>query len=287
MTDIFVPAPETVTPEPITTQTPVTDPAAPAETVQKSAEQEVVSPQAETPAGTEDQQQPDQTEKPEPEKKPTDAEAARKARNQERWQRMKQQAADAERRERILLSEIERLQKQGQPDYSKLTDPDEILAEKTAQRLRSSQIEDKQASAREESRERERAMGEAWNAIKDEMRVKAPDFDQVVTDRTPVHARAAPFIVESEKGGEIVYWLGKNPDAARDLYSKFETAPAQAFIELGRIEAKISAPVAKQISTAPKPAPVLQGGVNPPGFDINKASVADTAAMLKKAGLIR
>ena len=284
MTDMYVPAPEAVTPEPMTVASTI--PAAPAETVAKpSAETaETVTPQAETPAGTEDQQQaaPDQ----ELEKKPSEAEINRKQRNQERWQRMKQETADSRRREQFYLGEIERLKSQ-KPDYSQITDPDDLLAEKTADKIRNSTVQDHEARANQERAVRDRAVGEAWNAIKDDMRAKMPDFDQFVNDQTPIHERAAPFIVESEKAGEIAYWLGKNPDAARDLFEKFQTAPAQALVELGRIEARLSAPSPKTVSTAPKPAPILSGGVSPLGFDVHKASVADTASMLRKAGLIR
>lgn len=253
---------------------------APAETVQ-SAEQTSVSPQADEPAGT-DEQQPKDPPKPEP----TAAEAARKQRNKERWEAMKQRTADAERRERFYLSEIERLQRQ-QPDYSKMTDPDDVLAEKTADRLRRSQIEDHRGRAQAEAETRQAAIGEAWAAITDEMRSRLPDFDQVVTPSTPIHERMADFLVNSEKGGEIAYWLGKNTEAARDLFAKFEHAPAQAFIELGRIESRLSAPAPKQVSTAPKPAPVLGGSGSPPAFDISKASVDDVAGQLRKLGLIR
>lgn len=264
--------------------TPTTETtAAPAETTQ-SADVTSVSPQAETPAGSPEQQP---VKEGVPEKEPSPAEAARKQRNQERWQRMKQETNDARRREQFYLSEIERLKGQS-PDYSKITDPDEVLAHKTADVIRRGQIEDHTQRAQAEAETRGRAVQEAWGAIAEDMRAKVPDFDQVVmAPSTSVHQRAVPFIVESEKGGEIAYWLGKNPDAARELYAKFETAPAQAFIELGRIEARLSAPQAKQVSTAPKPAPALNGGANPLQFDVHKASVADVAAQLRKAGIIR
>lgn len=270
------PAPGAASPE--TTTTSVT----PAETA-PSAEQ--VSPLAETPAGLEQQQE---AAKPEgdAEKKPTPAEEARKQRNRERWNNMRQERDNFQRRENFHLTEIERLQRQV-ADLSQITDPDEKLAEMTAQRLRSSQIEDHKSQGRAAQEERARATLEAWNSIADDMRQKFPDFDQAFTQNTPVHQRAVPFLVDSEKGGDIAYWLGKNPEAAADLYRKFESAPAQAFVELGRIEAKLSAPTPKHVSTAPKPAPVLNGGVSPLAFDINRASVEDVAAQLRKSGFIR
>ena len=168
-----------------------------------------------------------------------------------------------------------------------ITDPDEILAEKTAAKLTEQQRAIHERRVEEATRAQERAIFDAWDGIKADMRERVPDFDQVVTDRTPVHQRAAPFIVESEKGGEIVYYLGKNPEVARDLFQKFETAPAQALIELGRIEAKLSVPPPNKVSTAPKPAPIISGGLNPLAFDASRASVDDMAEHLRKAGVIR
>jgi hypothetical protein len=280
MSDVATSAPTAGMSESVTNPVITSTPAAPAETV-ATPSAETSTPQAETPAGPEGQEQ---QAKPEDPTKPT-AEDARKARNKERWERMKQDANDSRRREQFYLSEIERLKKPA--DFSKITDPDELLAAKTAQHFRQSQVEDHTVRAQAEQANSQRAIQEGWAAIQEDMRAKAPDFDQVVNDRTPIHKHAAPFIVESEKGGEIAYWLGKNPDAARDLYQKFETAPAQAYIELGRIEARLSAAPPKQVSTAPKPAPVLNGGVSPLGFDIHRASVSDTAAQLKKLGVIR
>jgi hypothetical protein len=274
MTDT-TPAPAAATPE--TTAT-----AAPAETVQ-SAEQVKVPQQASEPAGKDEQQA-----NPESEKEQADAKEKRKAYSQERWRAKNKEIADSRRREQFLLGEVERLtRQQQQTDYSKITDPDEVLAAKTANHFRQTQVDEHKSRLQHEAQQRQTAVRDAWTAMADDMRTKAPDFDQVFNQNIPVHQHAVPFIVESEKGGEIAYWLGKNPDVARDLYSKFETAPAQALIELGRIEARLSAPPPKQISTAPKPAPVLSGGVNPVVFDAHTASVADVAAHLKKAGVIR
>jgi hypothetical protein len=95
------------------------------------------------------------------------------------------------------------------------------------------------------------------------------------------------MIVESEHGGDIAYYLGRNPDVARDLYRKFNVNPAQALIELGRIEARVTAAPAKKTSTAPNPPPILAGGSNPLAFDADRASTEDVADRLRKSGLIR
>lgn len=256
---------------------------APAVTEQTTSA-ESTTPQTETPAGT-DEQQKAAAEQP-PEKEPT-AEDRRRERNRERWRQMRQTQDDALRRAAAAEAELNRIRTGQQPDFSQYTDPEEKLAARTAHMLRQNMAGDHESQAKAAREDAQRAMYEAWNVAKDEARSRMPDFDQVVTDRTPIHQRAAPFIVESEKGAEIAYWLGKNPDAARDLYGKFDSNPAQALVELGRIEARLSAPPPKPVSTAPKPAPTLNGGVSPMAFDPHTASIDDVAAQLRKAGIIR
>lgn len=220
------------------------------------------------------------------EKELTPAELARKERNKQRWQQMKQERQDALQRAAWAEAELAKV-RNTKIDYSQIQDPDEALALRTAQRVREMGAEDQEARVAMERQRAEQAMYDAWSSIKEDAKDRMPDFDQVVTDNTPIHRFAAPFLVESEKGGEIAYYLGKNPDVARDLYRKFDIAPAQALIDLGRIEARVSSSVPKQTTKAPKPAPTLQGMASPPGFDQATASVSDIAAELKRVGVIR
>jgi len=266
-------------PSPVTTETVPSSPAPSAEKTETAGQ--LVSPQAsETEPAGQEQQPPDlKTSEPE---EPTEGQKRRKERNQQRWREMKAAASEVERlrAERALYAPR-------QVDYTAISDPDEVLAEKTAAKLTEQQraIHDQRIEVA--TKAQERALFDAWDGIKADMRERVPDFDQVVNDRTPIHQRAAPFIVESEKGGDIAYFLGKHPDVARDLFQKFETAPAQALIELGRIEARLSAAPPKAATQAPRPAPVLSGGANPLAFDQKTAGVADIQAQLKKAGVIR
>lgn len=270
-------------------------PAAPQVTTQK-AEQSAETPQAEKPAGTEQEQQtasgddaPSQdTEDPD---KPKTWKEKRQERNKQRWQEYKAAKEVIPARLQLLERELAQLKSAPPPDLSQITDPGEEIAERAAWKIRQQSAQDKSAAIDSERQavafEQQQKMLAAWDEARADARERIPDFDQVVNDRTPIHQRAAPFIVESEKGAEIAYWLGKNPQAAQALYSQFETAPARALVELGRIEARVSAPAAKTVSTAPKPAPILNGGVNPLGFDVGKASVNDVAEQLRKAGIIR
>ena len=273
MTDITIPAP--VAESPVTTPIP----AGAADNAPKSAGDDDTIPRVEKPAG-ETEQDASGAEKPEAKEELTQGELKRRERNKERWQQMKETARRAESAE----AELYRLKYTKQPDFSQIEDPSDELAERTAWKVKQSNAEEQVVRARQD---RVSSLAQSWNETTESMREKIPDFDAVVTERTPIHARAAQHIIESEKGGDIAYYLGKNPDAARSLYDKFESSPAQAFIELGRIEARLSAPKAKTVSTAPKPASTLNGGSNPMAFDPDKSSITDMQAYLRKSGVIR
>ncbi len=248
-------------------------------------------PQAKEPAGAQDQTASDQTDQSQDDDKPKTWKEKRQERNRQRWQEYKEAKAVIPQRLAMLEGEVARLRQTSPPDFSQIVDPTEELAERTAWKVRQSQAEDTEKRL---TQERERAaledqqrMKDAWSEAVEDARDRMPDFDQVVTKDTPIHARAAPYIVESDLGAEIAYWLGKNPNEARALFNKFESAPNQALIELGRIEARLSAPEPKRVSTAPRPAQTLSGGANPLAFDPGRASTDDMAAQLRKAGIIR
>lgn len=264
---------------------------------------EPTSPQAEKPAGTTPQAatpvgEGDQTkdaasgEDQSQEDQPKTWKEKRQERNRERWQEYKQAKAVLPARLASLEQEVARLRGTAPPDFSQILDPNEELAERTAWKVQQRQAADTEARLHTErevaSREQAAKMIGAFEEAAEDARKRIPDFDAVVYDpKTAIHARAMPFIAESEKGADIAYWLGKNPDAAQALARQFEAGSPQALIELGRIEARLSAPTPKTVSTAPKPAQTLSGGANPLQFDAARSSVDDFAAQLRKAGVIR
>lgn len=270
---------------------------------QVTAQTDVQSkPQAETPAGDKPQlseaagsEQTENTaseaEPKTPDDQPKTWKDKRAERNRQRWQEYKEAKAYRDARITSLEQEVRRLTENQPPDFSQFADPTEELAERTAWKVQQAQA--REAEARLQS-ERNNAASEngyrlwaAWQENVEQARERLPDFDQVFNEHVPIHERAVPFFAESDKGADIAYWLAKNPKEAQALYQKFQTAPSQALIEFGRLEAKISSVPAKQASTAPKPAAILQGGSSPPGFDASKASVSDMSAQLKKAGVLR
>ena len=78
--------------------------------------------------------------------------------------------------------------------------------------------------------------------------------DTVYSDLTPISEAMAEVIRDSDVGPELAYYLGKNREVAASIYG---LSPVAAARELGRLEAKLSAPkpAAPSIPKAPPPPP--------------------------------
>lgn len=86
-------------------------------------------------------------------------------------------------------------------------------------------------------------------------RAVAADYDEVVGGSTaPVSAHVQSVILDSERGPELAYYLGKNPTALTALNS---LSPLSAAREIGRLEASFAKPATaaeKKFSNTPAPA---------------------------------
>lgn len=87
------------------------------------------------------------------------------------------------------------------------------------------------------------------------------DYDDVVTDSTPVSEGMADALLDSDEAGALMYYLGNNPDVAAKLY---HLSPAKAGREIQKIEDRLVAErkkaAEKPVSKAPPPAPEIKGG---------------------------
>ncbi len=95
---------------------------------------------------------------------------------------------------------------------------------------------------------------ESFGKQQDEARKKYSDYDAVaLAANVPISPVVGQLIMESDKGADIAYYLGKNPDIALNL-SKMPAVSAAK--EIGRLEVKFAeqkAPPAKKITGAPPP----------------------------------
>lgn len=87
-----------------------------------------------------------------------------------------------------------------------------------------------------------------------------PDFDQSVTElgrAVQFHPAIVEAIGYSEHGPALVHHLAKHLDEA-DRIARMP--PHIAAVQLGRLEAQLTTPKAKPVTSAPNPAPTLGGG---------------------------
>lgn len=216
-------------------------------------------------------------------KEPSQSELNRRERNRERWAQMKAKAA----RYDALQSHIAEVRAAEAPDWSKFADPNEEVAERMLHALQQKQVPSLQKQAESVRGEIADLEVQSYNESVQEARTRYPDFDSVVYNpNVPFAPQMVSYVANAERGADVAYYLGKNPDVAQRLAESFKIGDALGYMELGRIEAKMALP-SKSISSAPKPASVIQGGSNPPGFDVGTASVSEMADFLKKSGIIR
>lgn len=92
-----------------------------------------------------------------------------------------------------------------------------------------------------------------------EARARYADFDQViaVAQRADVVSPAlSMMILESDAPHDVAYHLGRNPELARTLSAMHPVAAAR---ELGKIEARLTAPRPKTTTSAPDPISPVRG----------------------------
>lgn len=110
-------------------------------------------------------------------------------------------------------------------------------------------------------------------------RKKYEDFDdveEIVNNQNfPISEAMAGTILSSDMSGDLLYWLGKNPQEAQRLYS---LPPIIAAREIGKIESQFAQP-RKIASSAPKPIKVEKKSDNV-GFNYETANIDDMKKFL-------
>lgn len=190
---------------------------------------------------------------PEPEVKQEETEGEVPEGVQKRIDKAVRRQREAERRAEALEAEVSRLKAtetkpaekpapvEGKPKVSNFADYDEYveaLAEwKTDQRLAAEKSKEQSAKATEDQRKALTAFSERVKEV-----AKKPeyaDIDEVLDSDVTVSAAMHEALLESDKGAELAYYLGKHPeDAARIA----KLSPTSAARELGKIEASLSKP---------------------------------------------
>ena len=165
------------------------------------------------------------------------------------------------------------LARPGQPREADYPDPIDYAAARgafaqaqAAARFQTSEAEAEVAAAREAVQHAEQARISARLSQLQEEVVAArsvyTDFDAALAvARRPdvVSQELSLQVLESDQAADLTYYLGKNPDQARQLSVLFARNPVAAAMQLGRIEASLSRPKPRTQTQAPEPVTPVRG----------------------------
>lgn len=147
---------------------------------------------------------------------------------------------------------------------------------------------DKARQAKEEAdrqAEVRKAVQDNWNAKVEAGRKAYKDFDTVVVQsKRPVSPTVQHVILDSEKGGDLAYWLGTHP---QDLDRINKLPPVAATRELLKVEQQLSKPAPEpkpKVSKAPPPVKAGTAGApkTEPRITDENISFADYERLRKK-----
>ena len=206
-----------------------------------------------------------------PEEGETEEKKSRSARRREAIERSKAELAAAEQRAREAEQKAEGIREAAKaippPKQDDYNDFDQYQAALTAYHS-VLMLDDRQAKELEEeakasftkSQDIKRQQAEEgarnWSEQIAEAKTRYTDFEKVALSDAPINEALAAQIVESDVAADIAYHIGKNPDVGRALCGMGAVDMARA---LGRLEAQLSAPKPKTVSTAPDPITPVRG----------------------------
>lgn len=230
-----------------------------------------------TPAAEVEPENPANSETPESEAQATEEKKAKGV--QKRIDELTANWRQAEREKEWMRQQLERAQQQptqkpepstpakpaadGRPTIDQFENVDDYTAAvaewaiERAEKSREAKTQEQQQRAQQETFQRKAA---------DQMksgRQQFADFDEVVTNNPtlPITDHMAAALVEMEKGAEVAYHLGKNPQEAARIA---QMPPMLQLAELGAIKATLAIKT-KTVSEAPEPVGSQLAGGNAGG----------------------
>ena len=122
---------------------------------------------------------------------------------------------------------------------------------------------------------------QAWEARQADFSVQTPDYQKIVgSSEVPIAGHIADALMDSDFGPQLAYKLATDPDLAARLNGM---SPNRALIEVGRIEASLSAPAVRAPSNAPPPPTPIAASRNNT-VDLGKADMDSYVAERRKQG---
>ncbi|MGO9172000.1 MAG: hypothetical protein ACLP7P_08560 [Rhodomicrobium sp.] len=132
------------------------------------------------------------------------------------------------------------------------------MAAVAEQAVKKAQLNILEKNAREAGERAAAAAEEAWRERTADFRARVADFDAVAHNpNLKISPIMADAIRESERGAEIAYYLGKNPNEAARIAS---LAPVSQATAIARLESRVSkAPAQSQTKAPPAAEQTLKG----------------------------
>lgn len=159
-----------------------------------------------------------------------------------------------------LTAKLEQYESQHSPilkepdiaDYSDVQSYAKALAKYELQ-----QVQSQQQQAYNQQSEAQ-AIANDWQSKTAKFKAVAPDFDEKMASVENINFAPSTVsaVAQHEKGAEIVYMLGNNLNLAYEIASM---PPMQQLVAIGEIAASAKFNKPKQTTSAPKPAPTVNG----------------------------
>lgn len=145
----------------------------------------------------------------------------------------------------------------GEPQLEQFEDYDEYLVAKAEHRIEQKIQRQHADQQQRQELQTKQQKAQAFAMKAQAAREKYEDFDLVALNpSTPITEAMETVILDSEIGDDLAYYLGSNPDSARQIS---QLSPLAAASELGKIEAKLSQPPPPSTTKAPDPIKPLSG----------------------------
>lgn len=151
------------------------------------------------------------------------------------------------------------------------------VAERAASRAVKAADADRQREAAEASaRTQQQQHAQAWNQRRQKAIERLPDYEVVAENpEIAISPAMAMGISSSDNGPDVAYYLGSNPEEATRIYA---LPPMLQLIELGKLEAKLTAPKTPQVTKVPPPIKPSVGNGEPQVKTVDEMSMDEYAA---------
>nr|WKF58817.1 hypothetical protein HUO10_003318 [Paraburkholderia busanensis] len=146
--------------------------------------------------------------------------------------------------------------------------------------LRTDRVNQEREAAERAQRTAAEEHGRAWQARRAKALEEMPDYADVAeNDSVHISQTMAIAITSSEHGPKVAYYLGQHPELAERI-SKMQ--PALQLMELGKLEAQITAPKPVKTSKTPEPIKITTGSGEPQVKSADEMSMEEYAAQRNK-----